>query len=113
MSELKTEEPLEAQGEIPFNLDTLRRHLSQVMLARRVLGEDTLLRQRLVEQSVYNVAVERMRHQAATLEQLNLGNKALHSADLRAWMWQWHQKLEGRIAAELQTLIVEERVVGE
>ncbi|KAF8119543.1 hypothetical protein EV363DRAFT_1197176, partial [Boletus edulis] len=45
-------------GEIPFNLDNLRKHLAQVTLARRVLPEDVAARQKLLEVSVYDVAVE-------------------------------------------------------
>ena len=114
MSELTTESPPPVpEGDIPFNLDTLRRHLGQVILARRVLSEDLVLRQRLLEQSVYNVAVERMKRQAELFDQLGLPNKSLHSTDLRTWMWHWHQKLQARIEAEIQNLEVEERVIGE
>ncbi|KAF8141815.1 hypothetical protein EV363DRAFT_1467981 [Boletus edulis] len=45
-------------GEIPFNLDNLRKHLAQVTLACRVLPEDVAARQKLLEASVYDVAVE-------------------------------------------------------
>ena len=78
-----------------------------------MLAEDVSLRQRLVEQSVYNVAVERMKRQAELFDQLGLPNKGLHSNDLRVWMWEWHQKLETRIVAELENLVVEERIIGE
>ena len=99
------------EGEVPFNLETLRRHLSHVVLARRVLSEDVALRQKLLEQSVYNVAVERMKHQADMLDKAGLPSKGLQSNNLKAWMWEWHQKLVGRIQAELENLVVEERVV--
>ena len=49
-------------AKVPFNLKTPRRHLSRVVLARHVLSEDTMLRQHLLEQSVLNVAVKRMKH---------------------------------------------------
>ena len=100
------------EGEVPFNLETLRRHLSHVVLARRVLSEDVALRQKLLEQSVYNVAVERMKHQADMLDKAGLPSKGLQSNNLKAWMWEWHQKLVGRIQAELENLVVEERVVA-
>ena len=99
-------------GEVPFNLETLRRHLSQVVLARRVLSEDVALRQRLLEQSVYNVAVERMKNQAETMDSLGMPSKGLQSNDLRAWMLERHQKLQVRIKAEIESLVVEERVIG-
>ena len=69
------------EGDIPFNLDTLRRHFSDVILARRVLAEDVALRQHLLEQSVYNVAVERMKHQADML-------------DTAPWSWEQGLELE-------------------
>ncbi|KAI0351261.1 DNA/RNA polymerase [Trametes cingulata] len=113
VTEIATDEPSPTPaGDIPFNLETLRRHLGQVILARRVLSEDLVLRQRMLEQSVYNVAVERMKRQAELFDQLGLPNKSLHSADLRAWMWHWHTKLQARIEAEIKELEVEERVIA-
>ena len=63
-----------------------------------------MLRQRLLEQSVLNVAAKRMKHQAELFGRLGL---------LWAWMWEWHQKLEQRIAAKLENVIVKEHVMGE
>ncbi|KAF8550661.1 hypothetical protein OG21DRAFT_1487603 [Imleria badia] len=56
-----------AVEEIPFNLDNPRKHLAQVTLARRVLPEDVASRQKLLEASVYDVAVERLKHEAKKL----------------------------------------------
>lgn len=111
MSEIKGE-VLQPEGEVPFNLETLRRHLSQIVLARRVLAEDVAARQQMLEQSVYNVAVERMKHQADQMINLGLPSMGLQSNDLRSWMWQWHQKLQVRIQAEVEAMVVEERVMG-
>ena len=102
----------ENDSDVPFNLQTLRRHLSQVVLARRALSEDVALRQKMLEQSVYNVAVERMKHQAEQMDSLGLPSKGLQSNDLRGWMWKWHQKLQTRIQAEVENLVIEERVLG-
>ena len=63
-----------------------------------------MLRQRLLKQSVLSIAAKRMKHQAELFRGLGL---------LRAWMWEWHWKLEQRIAAKLENVIVEERVMGE
>ena len=102
-------EPVEkVEEEIPFNLATLRKHLAEVVLARRVLSEDNIARQKLLEESVYDVAVQRLKHQAQTLEELGLGNKGLQHADLKAWMWAWHQKLQERITAEVAELVKQE-----
>ena len=108
-----TGEVPENDSDVPFNLQTLRRHLSQVVLARRALSEDVALRQKMLEQSVYNVAVERMKHQAEQMDSLGLPSKGLQSNDLRGWMWKWHQKLEQHIAVEIENVIVEEHVMGE
>ena len=69
---MPAEEPLPVDAEVPFNLETLRRHLSRVVLARHVLSEDTILRQRLLEQSVPDIAAKRMKHQAELFGQLGL-----------------------------------------
>ena len=53
-----TEERLEVDLKVPFNLETLQKYLSQVVLAHRVLSEDTMFRQCLLEQSVLNIAAE-------------------------------------------------------
>ena len=108
-----TGEVPENDSDVPFNLQTLRRHLSQVVLAaRRALSENVALRQKMLEQSVYNVAVERMKHQAEQMDSLGLPSKGLQSNDLRGWMWKWHQKLQTRIQAEVENLVIEERVLG-
>lgn len=102
-------EPVQmTEEEVPFNLATLRKHLAEVILARRVLSEDNVARQKLLEESVYDVAVQRLKHQAQALDDLGLGNKGLGHADLRAWMWKWHEKLQERITAEVAELIKQE-----
>ncbi|KAG9311110.1 DNA/RNA polymerase [Chiua virens] len=96
--------------EIPFNLDNLRKHLAQVTLARRVLPEDVAARQKLLEASVYDVAVERLKHEAKVFDEIGLGHMdvGLRRADLQRWMWDWHQKLRARLAAEIEQIIVTE-----
>jgi DNA-directed RNA polymerase len=100
--------PAQSQEEVPFNLNNLRSHLAQVTLARRVLPEDLASRQKLLEESVYDVAVERLRHEAKLFDELGLGNRELHHADLQKWMWDWHQKLKTRLEAEIQDIIAAE-----
>ncbi|KAI0731720.1 hypothetical protein BC629DRAFT_1718248 [Irpex lacteus] len=116
--ELGTAEALGSLAEedlekVPFNLSTLRKHLSEVILARRVLSGDNLARQKLLEASVYDVAVERLRHQVQTLEGLGLGNKGLEHVDLKTWMWQWHQKLQVRLKVEIEDLVKQEEGLTE
>lgn len=73
-----------------------------------MLTGDNLSRQKLLEASVYDVAVERLKHQAQKLEDLGLGNKGLEHADLKGWMWNWHQKLQVRLKAEVADLVAQE-----
>ncbi|KAK7677152.1 hypothetical protein QCA50_019861 [Cerrena zonata] len=95
--------------EVPFNLENLRKHLAQVVLARRVLPEDVAARQKLLEESVYDVAVERLKHQAELFDEIGLASKGLGNNDLRKWMWDWHQKLKERIRAETDMLVQDEQ----
>ena len=64
LSHMTAEDPLKVDPEVPFNLETLRKCLSQDVFKRRMLLEDTMVRQHLLELSVLNVAAERMKHQA-------------------------------------------------
>jgi len=105
---LDAELPEEQEMEIPFNLDNLRRHLAEVTLARRVLPEDVAARQKLLEESVYDVAVERLKHQADVFMELGLGNNLL-APDLRQWMWNWHTKLKARLGTEIKHIATAEK----
>jgi DNA-directed RNA polymerase len=87
---------------VPFNLSNLRKHLAQVALARRVLPEDVASRQKLLEESVFDVAVERWKHEEEVFESMGFGNSGLKHADLQAWMWDWHQKLKKQLQQEIQ-----------
>ena len=93
---------------IPFNLDNLRRHLAEVTLARRVLPEDVSARQKLLEESVYDVAIVRLKHQANIFADLGLQNNALHAPDLKQWMWDWHTTLKARLEKELKNIVAAE-----
>lgn len=96
--------------EIPFNLDNLRKHLAQVTLARRVLPEDAAARQKLLEESVYEVAVARLKHEAKIFDEIGMGHVdvGLRRADLQRWMWDWHQKLRARLETEIADIIAAE-----
>jgi DNA-directed RNA polymerase len=94
--------------EVPFNLNNLRKHLAQVAFARRVLPEDVAARQKLLEESVYDVAVERLRHQSEIFESLGLDNQGLRQVVLQRWMWDWHEKLLPRLEAEIKQIVKEE-----
>lgn len=103
-AEVKEGEIAEPAMEVPFNLSNLRKHLAQVALARRVLPEDVASRQKLLEESVYEVAVERLKYQADLMDQLGVSDKGLRRPELQRWMWDWHQKLEERLRVEMKDI---------
>ncbi|KAF5375440.1 hypothetical protein D9615_007971 [Tricholomella constricta] len=94
----------DVEMEIPFNIDNLRRHLAEVTMARRMLSDDVAARQKLLEESVYDVAIERLKHQSDLFSELGLGNNALRGADLQRWMWDWHKKLKTRLDTEIKNI---------
>ncbi|KIK64988.1 hypothetical protein GYMLUDRAFT_160261 [Collybiopsis luxurians FD-317 M1] len=101
LTEGETEEP---EYEVPFNLLNLRRHLARVCYARRVLPEDVAARQKLLEDAVYDNAVERLKHETDTFEALGLDTHHLRQPDLRRWMWDWHTKLQERLKDEIKNI---------
>jgi DNA-directed RNA polymerase, mitochondrial len=94
----------EPVSEVPFNLEVLRKHLASVSLARRVLAEDVAARQKLLEESVYDVAVERLRRQAERFEELGIDSHGLRQSILQQWMWTWHQKLHVKLKEDVAEL---------
>ncbi|KAJ7160872.1 DNA/RNA polymerase [Mycena filopes] len=103
--------PVKKGDQIPFNLDTLRKHLARVALARRVLPTDVNARQRLLEDSVYDAAKERFARQNEIFAKFNLDDRSLQQADLQRWMWQWHLKLKDRLEIEIKTLALMEKSI--
>jgi DNA-directed RNA polymerase len=65
-------------------------------------------RQKLVEDSVYDVAVQRMRRQAELFRELGLGDSVLKKQDLQLWMWEWHQVLQARLKEDIALLVKQE-----
>ncbi|THV02643.1 DNA/RNA polymerase [Dendrothele bispora CBS 962.96] len=97
-SEEDANKPKEPTYEVPFNLSNLRRHLARISFARRILPDDVVSRQKLLEESVYDVAVARLKHESEIFEDLGLDKEEkLRNPDLRRWMWDWHCKLEERL----------------
>lgn len=94
--------------EVPYNLRRLRATLNRVKAANRTLGEDLWARQQLLEQSVYDVAVDRLKHEHETLEKLQNKSSSLGGRSLRAMMWDWHQKLTMRLQDDVRVLVQEE-----
>ncbi|KAF8127344.1 DNA/RNA polymerase [Mycena galopus ATCC 62051] len=100
--------PVMKDGEVPFNLLTLRKHLSRVALARRILPTDVNARQKLLEDSVYEAAKERLAKQHAVFDQLGLDDNSLMRPDLQLWMWKWHLKLKDRLETEVKAIAANE-----
>ncbi|KZT25042.1 DNA/RNA polymerase [Neolentinus lepideus HHB14362 ss-1] len=95
--------------EVPFNLDVLRRHLARVKMARQVLPENVLIRQKVLEDSAIDVARERIAQQARMLAELGNKDQALNRHGLQRWMWEWHTKLQDRLAIEINALLQHEQ----
>ncbi|KAF5347347.1 hypothetical protein D9756_009879 [Leucocoprinus leucothites] len=89
---------------VPFNIAQLRRHLTDVSHTRRVLTEDAMSRQKHLEKSAYDVALERLQQQAMKLDSIGIANPALKATTLQKWMWEWHQKLRSRIEKEISQI---------
>ncbi|KXN82382.1 DNA-directed RNA polymerase, mitochondrial [Leucoagaricus sp. SymC.cos] len=98
-----------AEAEVPFNITQLRRHLTEVNQTRRVLPEDVMARQKHLEKSAYDVALERLQQQNATFEEIGLANPALNNSTLQKWMWDWHCKLRVRIEKEIAEITKKEK----
>ena len=99
---------VQAQPFIPFNLDSLRRHLSDITEARSVLDANVHARQRHLEASVYDLAVEMLEQQYKTMEEKGLASGRLFHAELQHLMWQWHLALQGRVHTEIARIVLEE-----
>ncbi|KDQ17027.1 hypothetical protein BOTBODRAFT_129343 [Botryobasidium botryosum FD-172 SS1] len=95
-------------GQIPFNLSTLRDNLNQVLAARKALPDDATARQKLLEESAYDAAFIKFKHDSAKFEGMGLGSKGLHHNSIQGWMWGWYQKLVARLEAEIADLIKQE-----
>ncbi|KAG6836643.1 hypothetical protein H0H93_005580 [Arthromyces matolae] len=63
-----TEDAETSTTQIPFNINNLRQHLVYITMARRVLPDDVIARQEHLEKSAYEVAIEKMEHQARIFE---------------------------------------------
>ena len=81
--------------------------MQKLNTTHRTLGDDLYARQQLLEQSIYEVAVERLQHEHEQLQKIQ-GNSGLAARPLRALMWDWHQKLSTRFEEDIRILIQEE-----
>jgi DNA-directed RNA polymerase len=95
----------------PFNIDTLRRHLAQVSFARQVLPGDPAARQKLLEQSVLDVAEARRAHEDAQLDALGVAT-GRQSRKLQKYMWDWHLALRERLKDDVAAVVQEEKAAA-
>lgn len=100
--------PVEPKPFVPFNLDSLRRHLSDITEARSALDANVHARQRHLEASVYDLAVEMLEHRYKTMEEKGLASGRLFHAELQHLMWQWHLVLQVRVRTEIERILSEE-----
>ena len=100
---------VQAKPVVPYNLDSLRRHLSDITEARSVLEANLHARQRHLEASVFDLAVEMLERRSKTMEQKGLPTGRLFHAELQHMMWQWHLALQERVRAEITRIIKEEK----
>lgn len=88
--------------EVPFNLNVLRRNLNHFIFERQTLPDDVLRRQKLLEDSAYDNALERYRHEAEVFKSMNMSGK-LGDRSLQAWAWDWYNLT----VPELERVIIE------
>lgn len=69
-----------------------------------MLTDDKSARQKVLEESVYDVAMDRWKHEVEKFEELGLGSSGLRHAHLQAWMYKWTEKLEKLLAEEIPKL---------
>ncbi|KAN0065347.1 DNA-directed RNA polymerase [Thecaphora frezii] len=91
-----------AEGEMPFNLASLKDNLSAVHEARMNF-RDPYERQKWLEHSALDAARRRLEHSAAQMEELGLQTTgALQSKQLQSWMWEWFNKLQTRLQEDIK-----------
>lgn len=69
-----------------------------------MLPEDVAARQKLLEDTVYETAMDRLKHESDVFEQLGLDTGHMRQPDLRRWMWDWHTKLQERLQEEIKNI---------
>jgi DNA-directed RNA polymerase len=84
-------------------------HLADVAYAQRALPDDLTNRQKLLELSVYDLAQQRLRHESSKLEEAVGNAPKLLSPHLQSWMFEWHEKLQKRLEAEIEEIVREEK----
>lgn len=94
--------------ETPYNLGILRENMGQIIKGRVELPDDVIQRQKLLEETAYDSALARFKHEAETFQQLSLGGN-LNGRNLQAWMWDWHISSEPLLQERINALVGEEQ----
>ncbi|KAG8812035.1 DNA-directed RNA polymerase, partial [Serendipita sp. 399] len=75
--------------ETPYNLGILKDNLKLITESRSSLPDDIVQRQKMLEETAYDSALARFKHEADVFKDLELGGN-LTNRSLQAWMWDWH-----------------------
>ena len=90
---------------MPFNLESLRTHLRGFTEARKMLDNDLMTRQRHLETSMYELALEQLKYRAEKLKEQGLDDgHHLQNRSIQSWMWTWHTRLQARLEEEIATV---------
>lgn len=84
--------------------------MQQVVEERHLLPDDVARRQKLLEESAYDVALQRFRHEAEVFQQMGRGVN-LQDKSIQAWMWDWYVKLVPQIDIAIQEALLEEEKI--
>ena len=90
---------------MPFNLESLRTHLRGFTEARKMLDNDLMTRQRHLESSMYELAIEQLKFRAEKFKEQGLDDgHHLQNRSIQSWMWTWHTLLQARLKNEIATV---------
>jgi DNA-directed RNA polymerase len=99
--EVDGEEVNREVAEVPYNLGVLRETLGRIIEGRKALPDDVLQRQRIIEETAYESALARFKHEAELFKDMRMGG-SLTSKNMKVWIWEWYTKtiplLKERIA---------------
>ncbi|PVG00666.1 DNA/RNA polymerase [Serendipita vermifera] len=89
--------------ETPYNLGVLRENLNQIIQGRKTLPDDVLQRQKQLEETAYDNALARFKHEAEVFRELDMGGN-LNRRSLQAWMWDWHVATEPYLQQKIEEI---------
>jgi DNA-directed RNA polymerase len=87
--------------ETPYNLGVLRENLTQIIQGRKSLPDDVMQRQKQLEETAYDNALARFKHEAEVFRELDMGG-SLSRRSLQAWMWDWHVATEPYLQQKIE-----------